>query len=719
MRVVPLVSDFKTPPMPEVGTEKAWIVLDTGDTNNEQTSGPQPIPVERMIERIQRISGLETEGSVSAVGGMGRVPVVLDANALAETLELPFVLSVEKRVPVTPEDEVAGLILAGSYDHRGHPVGDYREWLVDQGISGLGVTIGIVDNGVDESHEAFTGRITARDNGRAWHGTFVAGHAAGSYLAERDGDGFIYGLGTAPGAEIISQDNSDAAPDSCRETVTTNGPSGASGTIQKNSWGVGEHDPMDYRSLESSYDALVRNATPNEDTARPLTICFSAGNSGSAGLTRPKAAKNVIVTGNSENYRPGVGGSESDNIDHLFTGSHGSSHGNCGDGRIRPDLVAPGEWTASANFDSNPGQTEYISPKLTWGGGTSGASPKTAGACALLTEWWREHNAGLTPSPALLRALLVNGAEDTGFGGPAPNSRQGWGRLNLANMLSAHVRTVYVDQSSLLRHRGEIRSWRLRVADPDMPVRVTLTWTDPPGPLNSGTAMVSAIVNPLALSLQTEGRIYHANHLTNGFSAEGPLPDPEQAGRDNLQNVFVARGETRSPFTVEVRALDITTNCLTGEAIDPRQDFALVVTNGYVDMGSEPLDLFMLVDDTSPGASSTVDDVIIGGGNSGGSTTTEQPTLQRGDSGEPVRHLQTLLEGSGFLTGTVDGVFGFGTQANVKSFQRSVGFIADGIVGAATWAALVAEASRFGKPTTTASIPELHAAAERVLRCAQ
>ncbi len=704
VRVVPLDAELKTSPrMPEAGAEKAWIVIDAlGGSGGDERPGrtatgadSPPLPLALVLPRLQAVDGLEIDGDASAAGGLGRVPVVLDQDALARVLELPFVLSVERRVPVTPEDEVAGLILAGSYDHLGHPTGHYRDWLDAHGIGGRGVAIGIVDNGVDESHEAFAGRITSRDDGRAWHGTFVAGHAAGSYLAESDGDGFIYGLGTAPEAEIISQDNTDAAPVSCRETVTTSGPSGAPGTIQNNSWGVGEHDPMDYRSLEASYDALVRDASPNDATARPLTVCFSAGNSGSAGLTRPKAAKNVIVTGNSENYRPTVGGSESDNIDHLFTGSHGSSHGNCGDGRVRPDLIAPGEWTASANFDSSPGQSEYISPKLTWGGGTSGASPKTAGACALLTEWWRERNAGRTPSPALLRALLVNGTEDTGFGGPVPNARQGWGRLNLANVLSEHVHHVYVDQSALLRHRGEARSWRLRVSDPGLPVRVTLAWTDPPGPLNSGTATVPAIVNALTLSLRTDDRVYHANHFTNGFSVEGALPDPDRAGRDNLQNVFVARGETRSPFTVEVRALDITTNCLSGEPIDPRQDFALVVTNAHVDTGSVPLELFMLVDDTSPGAGSSIDDVVVGGdgdgsgsGSGGTGTQDAHPTLRFGARGDDVRRLQALLREVGHLGGPVDGHYGNGTLRAVRSFQRAAGLAADGIAGTATWEAL-------------------------------
>ncbi len=661
--------------IPEAGAEDVWLVIQAD------------ADLDAVIARLVAIPGVDITGKESIVGGVARVPAVLTDAAQSPVLEVALVLAIEKREPILLEDERAGLILAGEYDHMKRPSGDYLDWLQSHGLSGRGTTIGIVDNGVDETHEAFSTRITVRDPGREWHGTFVAGHAAGRYLDERDRDGFVYGLGMAPSAELISQDNQRNADDLCRETATTSGPSGDAGTIQNNSWGAGTHSPMDYRSMEAAYDALVRNATPADGTARPLTICFSAGNSGTSGLTRPKAAKNVLVTGNSENYRPADGGSESDNIDHLYTGDHASSHGNCGDGRVRPHVIAPGEWTSSANFDSHPGQAEYISDKLTWGGGTSGASPKTAGACALLTQWWRDRNGGRTPSPALLRAMVVNGAEDTGAGGPVPNSQQGWGRLNLANVLSDHVHHGYVDQSSVLRHRGETRTWRLRVSDPSMPVRVTLAWTDPPGPLNSGTASVAAVVNRLALRVRTAGRSYEGNNFVNGFSVDGELPDATRAGWDNLQNIFIAPGEAQSPFTVEVAALNVTTDCMDGTAATPRQDFALVVTNGYVDQGFAPSELFMVIDDTSPGAGSGIDDVVTDDDDDD-DLFDARPTLRRGDRGESVRELQELLDQAGFLTGRVDGNFGFGTQANVKSFQRAQGLGADGVVGPATWAAL-------------------------------
>lgn len=315
------------------------------------------------------------------------------------------------------KNEVANLVVAGQYSPSGIPQGDYLRWL-QSNLNGKDVTIAIVDDGVDITHEAFAGRIKDMAAGaKSWHGTFVAGHAAGDYRAESDADGMIYGIGVAPKADILalSKNNITNSPSTqCDQTVNTSGKSSRKpGYIQNNSWGAGTKNPMDYQSIEAAYNHLVRNAATDGE-AKPLTICFSAGNSGNSGLTRPKAAKNIIVTGNSENHRPKVGKNFADNIDHVYQNNNWqpSSHGNCGDGRVRPHLVAPGEWTAAANFSMAPGHVEYISPKLTWGGGTSGASPKTAGACALLVQWWRQNNAGQTPSPAMLRLISKRSGAD-------------------------------------------------------------------------------------------------------------------------------------------------------------------------------------------------------------------------------------------------------------------------------------------------------------------
>jgi len=69
--------------------------------------------------------------------------------------------------------------------------------------------------------------------------------------------------------------------------------------------------------------------------------------------------------------------------------------------------------------------------------------------------------------------------------------------------------------------------------------------------------------------------------------------------------------------------------------------------------------------------------------------TGEFPILRRGARGEAVRGLQSRLRAIGIYNGEVDGVFGAGTEAAVKAAQSKFGLEADGVVGGATWAAIL------------------------------
>lgn len=67
-----------------------------------------------------------------------------------------------------------------------------------------------------------------------------------------------------------------------------------------------------------------------------------------------------------------------------------------------------------------------------------------------------------------------------------------------------------------------------------------------------------------------------------------------------------------------------------------------------------------------------------------------KPELKKGAKGSWVQKAQTMLISAGYSCGKsgVDGIFGNDTLAAVKAFQRDQGLSMDGIVGAATWAAL-------------------------------
>ncbi|MER3432590.1 MAG: peptidoglycan-binding protein [Leptolyngbya sp. ERB_1_1] len=69
--------------------------------------------------------------------------------------------------------------------------------------------------------------------------------------------------------------------------------------------------------------------------------------------------------------------------------------------------------------------------------------------------------------------------------------------------------------------------------------------------------------------------------------------------------------------------------------------------------------------------------------------TGEFPILRRGARGEAVRGLQSRLRAIGMYNGEVDGVFGAGTEAAVKAAQSKFGLEADGVVGGATWTAIL------------------------------
>lgn len=67
----------------------------------------------------------------------------------------------------------------------------------------------------------------------------------------------------------------------------------------------------------------------------------------------------------------------------------------------------------------------------------------------------------------------------------------------------------------------------------------------------------------------------------------------------------------------------------------------------------------------------------------------ELEILRLDDYGASVSKLQRRLSALNFYTGPIDGVFGMQTEQAVENFQRQAGLGVDGVVGAATWQALL------------------------------
>ncbi len=78
-------------------------------------------------------------------------------------------------------------------------------------------------------------------------------------------------------------------------------------------------------------------------------------------------------------------------------------------------------------------------------------------------------------------------------------------------------------------------------------------------------------------------------------------------------------------------------------------------------------------------------------------TPSRRPVLRKGDSGEEVRELQSLLQSRGFYHSSIDGQFGYQTHLAVKQLQNLAGLQVDGIAGSQTWSELLAEADNGGE----------------------
>lgn len=561
------------------------------------------------------------------------ISLEIPANQLAAVAARPDVFNVEPYAPPKKKDEVQDQIIAGNVAASGGnvvPTGPgYRAWLQSKGFTTNPPdypVVDVVDDGIDNGstnplHPDFhqggvlanPSRLVFNNNcttdtfadGQAGHGNLNAGIVA-AYNDQNgspyiDSNGYDIGLGVSPygrvaGTKIFQNgtgifDESACGAGTDADTVLAAYNAGAQ--ITSNSWGASTGGAYDAEA--QAYDALTRDASSMTPGNQEMLHVFSGGNAGLSGpqtIGSPGTAKNVLTVGATENVRDdGVpdgcapsGAKSADNIANF------SSRGPTADGRNKPDIVAPGthvQGPASQDptYDgsgvcgggpSSPdpryypgGQTLY-----TWSSGTSHSAPAVAGVASLVYNYYgRVINPGQTPSPAMLKALILNSPRYlTGVAAndslPSPN--QGWGDVNLG-MLFDTVQRYTADETTTLTQTGDTFVKAGNVVNHTKPFRVTLVWTDAPGSTTGGVS-----VNDLDLEVTVGGQVYKGNHFSGAFSSPGGSSDTH----NNVESVFLP-AETTGPFSVRVVAANIA-----GQGVDAssptNQDFALVVTNANV-----------------------------------------------------------------------------------------------------------------------------------------
>ncbi|MEU7425208.1 S8 family serine peptidase [Streptomyces sp. NPDC040750] len=328
-------------------------------------------------------------------------------------------------------------------------IGTPTAW--DAGLTGKGVTVAVLDTGVDLSHPDLKDRVSRTRS-------FVDGQD----VADRDGHGThvtstVGGSGTASGGK-----EKGVAPDATLAVGKVLGDEGSgseSEIIAGMEWAtrdvrarivsmsLGTSEPSDGTDpMAEAVDTL------SKETGALFVV--AAGNTGApSSIGSPGAADSALT----------VGAVDAGDHAAYFT----SAGPRFGDNALKPDLCAPGVDILAARSQLVPGSGYYTSMS-----GTSMATPHIAGVAALLAE---EH-------PDWTGARLKDALLSTSAQLDASAYTLGAGRVSVPD--AVHARVTATGSADLGFH-----SWPY---DADKPVTRTLTYTN-------------TSAEPVALTLSVRG----------------------------------------------------------------------------------------------------------------------------------------------------------------------------------------------------------------------
>jgi subtilisin family serine protease len=336
--------------------------------------------------------------------------------------------------------------------------------------------VSILDSGIDCSHPATPcsgswNYVSSYENTMddlQGHGTHVAG-----IVGSRNS---VY-KGVSPGASLLNEKVAyrtagggtlspwDAAISALQHSYSYQS------EIAQYSYGwypPGDDPPQDYDAnvngnfeISKTFDAYVEAG---------LTCVISAGNDGSnfSTINVPGDAYNVITVGNFDDKNTNTRFDDEVRFD--------SSRGNTGDGRTKPEVVAPGSDIWSANTFWEGSTNDFVQM---WG--TSMAAPHVSGIAALLVDQWarmyseRLSGAGFVyGGPLAIRAILYNTADETT--GEYPYAS--FDRISGAGYVDSNIATAKADQSIIridpITDKSERVYWAYVL--PGDRIKATITW---------------------------------------------------------------------------------------------------------------------------------------------------------------------------------------------------------------------------------------------------
>ena len=370
-----------------------------------------------------------------------------------------FIIDIEKVPDVVylPNLEwlEANVLFYPTLDNSVESIGTSQIW-DDFGFRGEDTTIAILDTGVDFDHESlddlddisstYDPKIAIDSNGMLGfynantdqeypdeqphdsgsHGTHCAGIAAGT-----GGSSGQY-AGVAPQAKVVG-------------VIALDGGSGDEGDLLRAvDWTIQNKDrfSIDVMSLSLGGPVVIPGATNtgSSSISQALDVAVDAGivtvvaiGNGNLGLAAHPAS--VSYPGDSAKAIT-VGSVNDDHSREIY-----SSRGPTGDGRLKPDVMAPGGAIMSAQAGSGDGYVSYS--------GTSMATPHVAGVAALMIQ--ANPDVSPTSSTDYVKQILRETSDhkvplDVDCGELfTPNNCYGWGTVDLIGAVSRSLNLKDVD----------------------------------------------------------------------------------------------------------------------------------------------------------------------------------------------------------------------------------------------------------------------------------
>ena len=445
--------------------------------------------------------------------GATTIDLRIPNNCLEELSALPYVKWIEVIHAPSVKEDVFGRAL-----HRAS--GLDTQTTAGRNYTGEGIGVLVRDDGIVGPHIDFQDRI---DNSLAsgigqTHGDGVAGIMAGAgNLNPRN-------RGMAAGADVHVANYVPSHLDAATTSLIN------SGTVQITNSSYSDGCNAGYTTITQTVDQQV-NTIPS------LLHVFSAGNSNDNNCGYGAGSQWGNITGG---HKQGKNVIATANV--FFNGSlvNSSSRGPAYDGRIKPDIAANGQNQVSTT-ENNTYQTF---------GGTSGAAPGIAGISAQLYQAYGELNSGELPNSALIKATLLNTANDAGNVGP--DFRFGWGIVNglRAGKLIEDERYLSDDIT-----QGANNTHTINVPSGTTQVRFMLYWKDVPANPGSSTALV----NDLDLVVGTPGGDNLLPWILDPTPNPATLNTPATTGEDHLNNMeqVLINDPATGNYTLDVSGFNV------------------------------------------------------------------------------------------------------------------------------------------------------------------